>query len=114
LGEFLMGVWSEVKSAKEVLVMGWRRALETPEFVVEERDDTPATTRRFRIWRNRSPFAEVTVRVDFEGDGNRMKEDIVIQPLIFRYRRNPAVSAALDPQELLRVVLEALPAELRR
>jgi hypothetical protein len=52
--------------------------------------------------------------VDFEGDGNRMKEDIVIQPLIFRYRRNPAVSAALDPQELLRVVLEALPAELRR
>jgi hypothetical protein len=35
--------------------MGWRRALETPEFVVEERDDTPATTRRFRIWRNRSP-----------------------------------------------------------
>jgi hypothetical protein len=94
--------------------MSWRRVLETPEFVVEERDDTPATTRRFRIWRNRSPFAEATVRVDFEGDGNCMMEEIVVQPLIFRYRRNPAVSAVLDPQELLRVVWEALPSELRR
>jgi hypothetical protein len=92
----------------------WRRVLETQEFVVEEQDDTPATVHRFRIWRNRSPFAEVTVRVDFEGEGDRMMEETVVQPLIFRYRRNPAVSAALDPQELLRVVLEALPAELRR
>jgi len=95
--------------------MSWRRVLETQEFVVEQQDDTPATTRRFRIWRHRSPFAEVTVRVDFPDEaGNSLMEDIVIQPLIFRYRRNPAVSAALDPQELLRVVLEALPAELRR
>jgi hypothetical protein len=94
--------------------MSWRRVLESDAFVVEERDDTPATTRRFRIWRHRSPFAEVTVRVDFEGEGNRMTEEIVVQPLIFRYRRNPAVSAALDPQELLRVVWEALPAELRK
>jgi hypothetical protein len=94
--------------------MSWRRVLESDAFVVEERDDTPATTRRFRIWRHRSPFAEVTVRVDFEGEGNRMTEEIVVQPLMFRYRRNPAVSAALDPQELLRVVWEALPAELRK
>jgi hypothetical protein len=94
--------------------MAWRRALETPEFLVELQDDSPSVSRRFRIWRNRSPFAEVTVRVDFEGEGDRMMEEIVVQPLIFRYRRNPAVSAALDPQELLRVVLEALPAELRR
>jgi hypothetical protein len=93
--------------------MAWRRALETPEFVVEERDDSPVT-RRFRIWRHRSPFAEVTVRV-IEDEGGAL-EEIVVQPLIFRYRyrRNPAVSAALDPQELLRVVLEALPFELRR
>jgi hypothetical protein len=94
--------------------MAWRRALETPEFLVELQDDSPSVSRRFRIWRNRSPFAEVTVRVDFEGEGDRMMEEIVIQPLIFCYRRNPAVLAALDPQELLRVVLEALPAELRR
>jgi hypothetical protein len=89
--------------------------LETQEFVVEQQDDTPATTRRFRIWRNRSPFAEVTVRVDFPDEaGNSLVEEIIVQPLIVRRRRNPAVSAALDPQELLRVALEALPAELRR
>jgi hypothetical protein len=91
--------------------MSWRRVLETQEFVVEERDDSPVT-RRFRIWRHRSPFAEVTVRV-IEDEGGAL-EDIVIQPLIFRYRCRRNSAAALDPQELLRVVLEALPAELRR
>jgi hypothetical protein len=94
--------------------MSWRRVLESDAFVVEERDDSPGVSRRFRIWRGKSPFAEVTVRVDFEGEGDRMVEEIVIQPLIIRYRCNPAVSAALDPQELLRVVWEALPPELRR
>jgi hypothetical protein len=92
--------------------MSWRRVLETQEFVVEQQDDTPATTRRFRIWRHQSPFAEVTVRV-IEDEGGAL-EDIVIQPLIFRYRCRRNSAAALDPQELLRVVLEALPAELRR
>jgi hypothetical protein len=95
--------------------MSWRRVLESDAFVVEERDDTPATVHRFRIWRNRSPFAEVTVRVDFPDEaGNSLVEEIIVQPLIVRRRRNPAVSAALDPQELLRVALEALPSELRR
>ena len=94
--------------------MAWRRVLETQEFVVEQQDDSPGVSRRFRLWRNRSPFAEVVVRVDFEGEGDRMSEEIIVQPIIRRYRRNPAVSAALDPQELLRVVLEALPSELRR
>jgi len=95
--------------------MSWRRVLETPEFVVEQQDDAPALARRFRIWRRNAPFAEVTVRVDFPDEGgNSFAEEIIVQPLIVRRRRNPAVSAALDPQELLRVVLEALPAELRR
>jgi len=74
----------------------WRRVLETPEFVVEQQEDTPATVHRFRIWRHKAPFAEATVRVDFEGEGDRMMEEIIVQPLIFRYRRNPAVSAGLD------------------
>jgi hypothetical protein len=57
----------------------------------------------------------VTVRVDFPDEaGNSLVEEIIVQPLIVRRRRNPAVSAALDPQELLRVVWEALPFELRR
>jgi hypothetical protein len=95
--------------------MSWRRVLETQEFVVEQQDDTPATVHRFRIWRNRSPFAEVTVRVDFPDEaGNSLVEEIIVQPIIVRRRRNPAVSAALDPQELLRVALEALPPALRR
>jgi hypothetical protein len=54
----------------------------------------------------------VTVRV-IEDEGGAL-EDIVIQPLIFRYRCRRNSAAALDPQELLRVVLAALPAELRR
>jgi hypothetical protein len=89
--------------------------LETPEFLVELQDDSPSVSRRFRIWRGKSPFAEVTVRVDFPDEaGNSLAEEIIVQPIIVRRRRNPAVSAALDPQELLRVVWEALPAELRR
>jgi len=95
--------------------MSWRRVLETQEFVVEAQEDAPALARRFRVWRHRSPFAEVTVRVDFPDEaGNSLAEEIIVQPIIVRRRRNPAVSAALDPQELLRVVLEALPSELRR
>jgi hypothetical protein len=95
--------------------MAWRRVLESDVFVVEQQDDTPATVHRFRIWRRQSPFAEVTVRVDFPDEaGNSLVEEIIIQPVIIRRRRNPAVSAALDPQELLRVVWETLPYDLRR
>jgi hypothetical protein len=54
----------------------------------------------------------VTVRV-IEDEGGAL-EEIVVQPLIFRYRYRRNSAAALNPQELLRVVLVALPSELRR
>ena len=99
-----MCIFCRVEEAKAKLPE-WHEVLQDGEWQVMRHSHF---TDWFRVLRKGEIFAEVKIGVDFP-DENTMQETVKIrrqEHAIVLQRKNPAVPAALDAAELLRIVQE--------